>query len=88
MCDHCGGSHPTEKLFNQQRKEKGYKKPPFNPYNSNNKCNECNSQKPNACFKCGPEDHFIANSPKPDTLDKKLTRTWKSLKIVRIDQRK
>ena len=49
---HCGGSHPTEKLFLKNQKYKGYKKPPFNLRNSNNKCDEYNCQKPNTCFRC------------------------------------
>ena len=53
-------------LWNQQE-EKGYNKPPFNPRNYNNKRDERNSRKPNTCFRCGLEDHFIANCAKPDT---------------------
>ena len=44
-CNNCGGSQPTEKCFTQQRKGKGYTKPPFNPRNSNNKPNELNGRK-------------------------------------------
>ena len=43
-CSHCGGSHPTEKCFKQQKNLKEYKKPPFTIRNSNNKCNEHNGQ--------------------------------------------
>ena len=69
---YCGGSHPTETFFYKQRKEKIYNKPPFNPRNSNNKRNEFNGRKPNTCFRCVSQDHFIANIPKPDTSDKKV----------------
>ena len=72
QCSHCGGLHPTDKLFKQHREGKGYKKLPLNPCNSNNKRNECNRQKPNTCFRGGSEDPFIANFPKPDTSDKKV----------------
>ena len=73
----------------KQRKEKGYKKPTFNPHNSNNKHNENNSWKPNTCFRCGSEDYFIVNCPKPDTLDNEVhwnmekpnTRAYISKKI-------
>ena len=51
-CSHCGGSHPTDKLFKQQQYEKFYKKPPFNTLNSNNNHTERNSRKPNTCFRC------------------------------------
>ena len=68
--NHCGGPHPTEKFFKQHIKEKGYNQPPFNQ--SNNKHNECNGSKTNTQFRCGSENHFIANFPKPDTLDKKV----------------
>ena len=47
MCSHCEGSHPTEKLFKQQGKEKGYKKLSFNTRNSSNNRNELNGRKPN-----------------------------------------
>ena len=67
MCSHCEGSHPTEKCFRQQQNGKLYKKPLFNPRKYNNKRNKCNSWKPDTCFKCGLQDHFIANFPKPDT---------------------
>ena len=30
------------------------------------------SSKPNTCFRCVLDDHFIANFPKLDTLDKKV----------------
>ena len=63
----CGGSHPNKKLFKQQWKVKAITKPPFNPRNSNNKRNECNGRKPNMCFRCGSEYHFIAKFPKQDT---------------------
>ena len=64
-------------------------KPPFNSHNSNNKCNGCNGRKPNNCFRCGLEDHFIANFLKPDTLDNEVqrntekpkTRAYRSKKI-------
>ena len=61
------------KLRNSLRKierKKGYKKPPFNPHKSNNKHTECNGQRTNICFRCGSEDHFIANFLRPDTSDK------------------
>ena len=63
-CSYCGGLYPTEKYFKQQRKEKGYKKPPFTSRNTNNKYNERNCRKPNTCFRCGSEDSFIANCSK------------------------
>ena len=71
-CSHCECSNPTEKIFKKQRNYKVHKISPFNSQNSNNKRNERNSQKPNTCFICGLEDHFIAKFPKPDTLEKKL----------------
>ena len=52
--------------------EKVYKKPPFNPQNSNNNINENNGRKPNTCFICVLEDHFIKKNTKPDTSDKKF----------------
>ena len=58
-CSHCGGSHR-------------YKKPQFNPRNSNNNHNERNGRKPNTCFRCVSEDHFILNCKKPETSDKKV----------------
>ena len=90
MCSHCGGLYPTDKHFKQQRNEKGYKKTPFNPQNFNNNSNECNDRKPNTCFRCGSEDHFIANCPKPDTLNKKFhwntenpkTRVYRSKRVT------
>ena len=53
------------------------------------KRNERNDRKPNTCFVCGSEDHFITNSHKLDTLDKKVhrnrenpkTRAYRSKKI-------
>ena len=45
---------------------------PFNPQNSYKKYNEHNSQKPNMCFRCGLEDHFIANFSKPGISNKKV----------------
>ena len=71
-CSHFGGSHPTETLFHNHKKEKGYKKPPFNSRNSNNKQNQLNYHKPNTCFRCGSEDNFIANCPRRVTWDKKV----------------
>ena len=70
-CNHCGGSKPTKKYFMQQRKEKGYKKPPFNSCKYNNYRNEHNGWKPNKCFRCGSEDYFFENCSKLDTSDKK-----------------
>ena len=58
--------------LNNRERKKGYKKPLFNPWNSNNKRNERNSCKSNTCFRCGLDDHFVANFPKPDTLDMKV----------------
>ena len=72
MCSHCGVSHPTKKLFKQQKKNKGNNKSTFNSRNSNNRHTEHNGQKPNTYFKCGLEDHFVANFQKPDTSDKKV----------------
>ena len=88
---HCGCSHPTEKFFKQQKKEKGYKKPPFNPHNSNNNRNECNGRKPNTCFRCGSEDYFIKIFPKPDTSDNKVHWNTEKLKtcayrLTKIDK--
>ena len=57
-------------LSNREKKSK--KKTPFNTRNYNNKRNERNGRKPNMCFICGSEDHFIANGPKPYTSHKKL----------------
>ena len=37
-CNNCRVSHPTEKSFNQQRKDKFQKKSPFNSCNPSNKC--------------------------------------------------
>ena len=39
---------------------------------SNDKRTEFNGRKPNTYLRFGLEDHFIANFPKPDTLDKKF----------------
>ena len=44
-CSHCGGSQPNDESFNQYKKEKGYKKSPFNSWNSNNNNNERNGRK-------------------------------------------
>ena len=71
-CIHCRGSHPTEKCFKQQRKDKGHNKPPFNSCKYNNKRTRHNSRKPNMCLRCGSEYHFIANFLKLDTLDRKI----------------
>ena len=57
-----------------------------------NKRNERNGRKPNTCFVCGSEDHFITNSHKLDTLDKKVhrnrenpkTRAYRSCKIDKM----
>ena len=46
-CIHCGGSQPTEKCFNQHRKDNSHKKPPLNPHNYNNKRTRINGRKPN-----------------------------------------
>ena len=43
--------------------------------------NEHNSWKPNTCFRCGLEDHFIAIFPKPDTSNKKVHWNMKQPKI-------
>ena len=59
--NHCGGSHPTNKLFKQPKKGKGNKKTQLNTRNNTNKRNEHNAQKPNTCFRCGSEIHFIVN---------------------------
>ena len=72
MCSHYGVSHPTKKLFKQQRNNKGNNKSTFNSRNSNNRHTEHNGQKPNTYFKCGLEDHFVANCQKPDTLENKV----------------
>ena len=63
---HDGGPHPTYKYYEKQRKENGFKKLPFISYNSNKKRIERNGRKPNMCFICESEDHFIANFPKTD----------------------
>ena len=44
--------------------------------------------KTTVCFRCGLEDHFIANFSKPDSLDKKVYWNMKILKIVCSDQQK
>ena len=90
-CSNCGVSYPTETLFKKKRKDKVHKKSPFNPSNSNNKCNERNGRKPNTCFICGLEDHFIENCPKSYTPDKKVhwnTEKPKSLayRLTKIDK--
>ena len=72
MCSHYGVSHPTKKLFKQQRNNKGNNKSTFNSRNSNNRHTEHNGQKPNTYFKCGLDDHFVANCQKPDTLENKV----------------
>ena len=79
---------PTQlkKCFKQHQKGNLYKKPPFNTHRYNNKCNKRNSKKPNTCFRCGSEYHFIPNDPKPDTWIENFTGAHKSLKLVRIDQ--
>ena len=58
-------------LGNSHR-NKGYKKPPFNPHNSNNKSNECNGYEPNTCYRCVSADNFIAKFTKPDSLNKEV----------------
>ena len=70
-CSHCGGSHPTEKCSKKQIKDKVKNKSIFNSRKFNNKRTERDCWEPNTCFRCGSEDHFIANFPKPDTSDKK-----------------
>ena len=64
--------HTQPKKCLKNRKENGYNKPPFYPRNPNNKHNEHNGWKPNTCFRCRSEDHFIANFLKPDTSNKKV----------------
>ena len=71
-CIHCGGSQPTRKFFKKQRKDKSHKKSPSNPRNYNIKSTEHNGRKPNTCFRCRSEDHFITNVPKLETPDKKV----------------
>ena len=58
--------------LSNKKKEKGYNKPIFNPRNSTNRRNERNSQKPNTSFRCGLEEKFISNFPKPGTFDNKV----------------
>ena len=45
------------------------KKSPFNSWNSNIKWIEHNGQKINMCVRCGLDNYFIINCPKPDTSD-------------------
>ena len=66
-CSHCGYSQPTGKCFQKQRKYKGNNKSTVNSNNSNDKHIKHKSWKPNMFFRCGSEDHFIANYQKPDT---------------------
>ena len=73
-CNHCGGSHPTEKCLKKKIKENGCNKTPLNSRNSNNERNECNGWKPNKCFRCGLEDNFILNCPRTDTSDNKVNK--------------
>ena len=87
-CSHCVGSHPTDKLFKQQQNQKGYKKPPFNPLNSNNKYNEHNGPKPNTCFRCGLEDHFIVKFSKPETSDRRFYWNTEKPKLLEYRSRK
>ena len=58
-------------MLQATEKYKGHKNLPFNSRNSNNNCTEHNGGKPNMCFRCGSEDHFISNFPKPDTTENK-----------------
>ena len=83
---HCGGSHPIKKKIKNHRKERVYKKQPFNPWSSNNKCNECNACKLNNFFRCGPEDHFIAIFQNRTIRIRKFTGTLKSQKLMRAYQ--
>ena len=51
-------------------------------------------RKPDSCFRCGSEDHFITNFPKPDTSDNKVhwntekpkTCTYRSTKIDKTSE--
>ena len=79
-CSHCGGSHPTEKLFRKQRKDTGNDKSPFNSYNYNNNLTKLKIWKTNKCFRYGSENHFIANFPKPETSKKKVHWNMKNTK--------
>ena len=73
-CSNYTVSHPTLKCFKQQIKVKYNKKfsSYFNSRNPKNKCNERNNQKPNVCFRCVSEDHWVADCPKPKKSKKRV----------------
>ena len=79
MCSHCVGSHPTENCFNQKRKGKDNEKSssPFNSHKPKSKCTKRNNQKPNVCFRCGLEDHWITDLSKPKIWRTEFTGTQK-----------
>ena len=82
------GDNAQLKIFRKQRKDKVHRKLPFNSHYSNNKSTKRNGRKPNTCFKCVLEDHFIVNIRKTDTSDNGFTGTHKSLKLMHKLQHK
>ena len=89
-CRNCGGSNPHEKCFKQQRTGNRNKK--FSSYlNSRepkNKRIKRNNQRPHTCFRCGTEDHYIANCQKPENAEKRVHRNTKDPKTCVLKSKK
>ena len=88
MCSHCGGSHSTKIFSKQKRKKKGYNKPTFNPCDS--KISEINVTVGNPKRASDVDLSIISLQivQIQTLLITSFTGTWKSLKLVRTDQRK
>ena len=93
-CNNCRVSHPTEKSFNQQRKDKYHKKfsSSFNSHNYNNKRTEINGWKPNTRFRCGLEHYRNGDFQKLEksknkfrwNMEKSKNRAYRSTKINKM----
>ena len=59
-------------FFKQQRQGKGNKKSSSSFNSHKNKSNECDNINPNMCFRCGSEDHYIADYTRPEILENKV----------------
>ena len=84
-CSQSGGSRRTKGFFKQQI---NLKKSTLNSRNSKNKYTKHNGQKLNTYFRCGSEDHFIANFQKPDTSDNKVHWNTEKSKICTYRSKK
>ena len=74
------------KMILKKWKEKGLKKHPS--IHATLIISEMNVTVKKTCFRCGLEDHFIANCPKPETSDKKVHWNTENPKLVHTYLRK